>query len=132
MKRFFLAIVALFYLATSVGATFRIHYCMGEFVEWTLLNKKGENCNNCGMQKGSKASKDCCKDVQKNIKLDKHDRSAESYFEPIKLCLQPIYLSAVELSAGHIFSGTPINLLGNPPPRDRSVAIYLRHCVFLI
>jgi hypothetical protein len=43
MKKILVSILAVFYLASSVGATVHLHYCMDKFINWSLL-KGGDKC----------------------------------------------------------------------------------------
>src|SRR5262245_2203831 len=72
MKKFITLILALFYLTTSFGATINMHYCMGEFIEISIGNKKSSHCNGCGMAKDDSKEKDCCKSEHKQLKHEKH------------------------------------------------------------
>lgn len=72
VKQFIVIIISLLHLAAVSGATVRMHYCMGEFVDAKLLSHteeeedKGHSCPKCGMNQNS--DNDCCKDTHKFIK----------------------------------------------------------------
>ena len=132
MKRFFIAVLALFYLITSGGATLRIHYCMGEFVEWSLLDKKDEHCVNCGMERRTKESKDCCKDENKKIEVDKHQRTVDDNSTLTNISFLLIPIPTRDINPVRLFSIIRQNILTTSPPGSKSVAIYLWHCDFRI
>jgi len=70
MKRFLATILTVLYLATSVSATVRLHYCMGKLRSASLVRSNNVACNICKV-KSSEHS--CCKDVYKVIKaVDTH------------------------------------------------------------
>jgi len=133
MKRVVTAILAVFYLSTSTGATIHLHYCMGKLVNWGLWHSNNKTCGKCGMDKSyKKAQKDgCCKDEFKRIKNEKDQKLTETDFNLIKATSSASLISQVELPAITISTITERNPVSNAPPRNQ-VAIYLRNCVFLI
>ena len=72
MKKILVSIFAVFYLASSVGATVHLHYCMDKFIDWSLL-KGGDKCDKCGMEKDG----GCCKDENKFVKNNVDQKVAE-------------------------------------------------------
>ena len=79
MKRFCLAILAILYLTTSMGATIHLHYCMGELVECSLWNKNSSKCSKCGMEKNPESTDNgCCKDEHRHIKIEKDQKLSEN------------------------------------------------------
>src|SRR6185295_20228695 len=72
MKKILVSILAVFYLATSVGATVHLHYCMDKFINWSLL-KGGDKCSKWGMEKDG----GCCKDENKFVKNNIDQKVAE-------------------------------------------------------
>ena len=70
MKRFIAFILAVLYLSISVGATIRLHYCMGELVNTTIFGGDSKTCPTCGMEEHSEKS-NCCKNIKITIKSDK-------------------------------------------------------------
>src|SRR6187455_1672217 len=73
MKRIVVSILGVFYLASSVGATVHLHYCMDKLINWSLL-KGGDKCNKCGMEKDG----GCCKDENKFVRNNVDQKVAES------------------------------------------------------
>ena len=57
----------LIYGSATMGATVHLHYCMNEFVGWSLLQGKVDKCGKCGMSEKDKEG--CCKDEHKHFKL---------------------------------------------------------------
>src|SRR5882724_8707940 len=90
MKKFLVTILALVYLTSSVGATLHLHYCMDKLVAWGLGHEKSDkkSCPNCRMSQSTtdkhcvKESKGCCKDTQKQVKLENDQKLTEvsNYF----------------------------------------------------
>ena len=122
--------VALLYFNSSIGATIDLHYCMGEFVSFSLFGKQSDKCGKCGMENHSE-NLNCCKSVRLSVdSYDQHLPGQIAHLLPVNLCLdQPCSYSFIE---------PPIPLINlinreiaDPPPfPERSV--YLRNCSFLI
>lgn len=68
MKRFFSTILAVLYLAFSAGATMHLHYCMGEFVDISLVDTNSGACGKCGMESHD-LNNECCRDIPVTIKI---------------------------------------------------------------
>src|SRR6218665_906698 len=75
MKKFFLTLMAFFYLAVASGAGVNLHYCMGELVDWSLTDSEKHACDFCGMEKTKSTEKSCCKDVQHQAKVDQAQKA---------------------------------------------------------
>jgi hypothetical protein len=80
VKKISCIILLLFYLIYVTGVTVHQHYCMGEWVSFSLYHKADKECGKCGMKKHTEESKDCCKDISIVAKSDKpHPYSQVSY-----------------------------------------------------
>src|SRR5215207_6488586 len=129
MKKFFVAILAVLYLGTSVGATVHLHYCMGKLVNWSLWQSSTSKCSKCGMEKNHTSSDNgCCKDEQKHIKNSKDQKLTETAFN-IYATSVVLPISNSDLFLIKIPSVTEKNPISHAPPR-RQVAIYIRNRVF--
>jgi hypothetical protein len=49
MKKTAVILLLLIYGSATMGATVHMHYCMNEFVSWSLLHSKDDICGRCGM-----------------------------------------------------------------------------------
>ena len=126
MKRILVSILAVFYLASSVGATVHLHYCMDEFIAWSLLKSDGDKCDKCGMaEKGG-----CCKDENKFVKNTTDQKVADSAIQLMKI-------AAVARPAA--FNYAPENYFtsliqeysrSNAAPQNNDVGIYILNSVF--
>src|SRR6187431_609083 len=97
MKKILVSILAVFYLASSVGATVHLHYCMDKIIGWSLLNSSGDKCNKCGMEKDG----GCCKDENKFVRNNVDQKVAESAIQ--------LQAAAVAMPAAFIYtSGYPL------------------------
>lgn len=71
MKRFFAAILTILYLSSTFGATIDLHYCMGEFVSFSLSGEQTGKCGRCGMETHGQDT-GCCKNVR--IAIESNDQ----------------------------------------------------------
>jgi hypothetical protein len=132
MKKFLTVILALAYMATSTGAAFQMHYCMGKLVDWDLGHKTSKTCGNCGMAKSGEKDNGCCKDEQKFVKNNTDQKTVETAFQLVQLIAVALPVSFVEISANDFPSVIEENPVNHAPPPGCGIAVYLRNCVFLI
>ena len=127
MKKFLVTILALVYLISSAGATMHLHYCMDKLVSWSLSERPGNLCENCGME----ANGGCCKDEQHFIKNNTDQKTAESD-------IQLLQISAIAtptpfiITSGLYFSQEAKHTTSYSPPDNSGVDILIRNCVFRI
>jgi hypothetical protein len=62
MKKVITFLVLVFYLNSTIGATFHFHYCMGKLITISLKDLGKEKCQKCGMDDTN--NQDCCKNVK--------------------------------------------------------------------
>ena len=124
-------ILAVFYLSFSVGATFHQHYCMGELVGTSLSSMQDDECEKCGMDKHTEASKGCCRDVSITVKSnDSHTFSQAAYDVSSPLIVLP---PVAFVSAGIIFRETSTeNFYRAHSPPLLSEPLFLRYGNFRI
>ena len=125
MKKILVSILAVFYLASSVGATVHLHYCMDKFINWSLL-KGGDKCNKCGMEKDG----GCCKDENKFVKNNSDQIVAEYSFQLIQMAAVASPAAFIHTTEYYVTSTTQENLFDHAPPRSNSVEIYILNSVF--
>lgn len=124
MKKFTIAILAIFYLTVSSGIAMSIHYCMANVVSVSLMHTEDED-GGCGMEKG------CCKDEFKIVKLnDSH-----------KLISNDIKIFTPELILNNSKTNLDTRLLANlnssefknhSPPQSSGFSLNILYCVFRI
>ena len=129
MKKFFVAILAILYLSTSIGATIHLHYCMGKLVEWGLWDKNGSICSNCGMEREPGSNNKCCKDESKRIKIDKDQKLSES-----RIHLNEIITGTTLIDFPNYSTSFPLFSPGrlakiNGPPLCRNTSLNIFNCV---
>ena len=70
MKKIYIGILAILYLAVSSGIALELHYCMGDRAGVELYGSLSETCGKCGM---TEKDTGCCHDDYKFYKLsDSH------------------------------------------------------------
>ena len=132
MKKLIIAILALFYISTSTGATLHMHYCMGKLADWGLGHNNSKTCGECGMEKSEEKDNGCCKDEYKFIKNDTDQKTAEVGQQMLQMLAVALPVSVTEIPSNDFHSVTEENPISHAPPRSCSIAVYIRNCVFLI
>jgi hypothetical protein len=127
VKKILVSILAVFYLASSVGATVHLHYCMDKIIDWSLL-KNGDKCNKCGMEKDG----GCCKDENKFVKNNVDQKVAESAVQLIEITAIATPVGLVYSSEHYLSSFIQEYPISNAPPRSNGVGIYILNSVFRI
>ena len=125
MKKILVSILAFFYLASSVGATVHLHYCMDKFINWSLL-KGGDKCSKCGMEKDG----GCCKDENKFVKNNIDQKVAEPVLQLVKITSVDAPNAFIYTSEHYLPSLIREFLISKAPPRSNGVGIYLLNSVF--
>ena len=138
MKKLLAFILTLIYLSTSIGATVHLHYCMGRLMSWGFTDHNNANCQFCKLPKENKDKHckafnyGCCKDVHKQIKIGKDQKSAGFAFHFLKTSLATPLISHTDLPGTYISSTTIEYPAINAPPGINKVPVFIRNCVFLI
>ena len=132
MKKVFFVILTLLYISASIGVTLRAHYCMGMLAEGELSHYKSATCDRCGSEKINKEDNSCCRNEYKIIKNNLDQNIPESTLQLTHLIAVDLPPSFVELSFNKWTSKTEVNRINHSPPPGRSIAVYIRNCVFLI
>ena len=120
----------LIYGCATMGATIHLHYCMNDFVGWSLWHDKDNECGKCGMKEDEK-KKGCCKDEHKQVKLKtEHQKSATAQyiqFLDVPALIAPVVDFSFKVSA--VSLTFPVS---NAPPKIPKERLYILNCVFLI
>ena len=133
MKKFIVAILAILYLSTSTGATIHFHYCMGELAGWELTHDDSEHCGKCGLEKEGTNNVGFCKVEKKFVKNDSLHKATNSVCKQFELSAYTTTSSLIDLTDVNCFSPTTENVFNHDPPsQNEGIAIYIRHCSFLI
>ncbi|WP_143774323.1 HYC_CC_PP family protein [Niastella vici] len=140
MKRFLVAILALVYLVSSIGANTYRHYCMDRLVAWGLGHGKDKSnaCPYCGMVKAGKGEhcinqvNGCCHDEHQQFKIGQDQKTVDAGFKLPKPILPVTAYSPFTLSAFFIHSPVLAYPTTHGPPSTGKVSLFVRNCVFRI
>lgn len=128
MKKILVSILAVYYLASSVGTTVHLHYCMDKLIDWSLLKKEGDECDKCGMEKDG----GCCKDENKFVKNNVDQKVTEPAAQFIWIAAVATPVGLIYPSEHHFSSLIQEYPICHAPPRSNGVGIYLLNRVFRI
>ncbi len=125
MKRFFVTILSILYLASALGATVDVHYCMGKSVGANFVHKEDDKCRKCGMHKSK--SKGCCEDRQETLKTSDHQAANLSFnITPAAVAILPVSTWVSKPDLRVLTFRTSRSVLVNAPPNTwRTRPIYL-------
>ena len=129
MKKTLVSILAVFYLASSVGATVHLHYCMDKIIGWSLLNSCGDKCDKCG-KCGMEKDGGCCKDENKFVKNNIDQKVAEPVLQLVKISAVDTPGAFIYISEHYLSSLIREFPVSKTPPRSNGVGIYILHSVF--
>ena len=73
MKKIYIGILALVYMAVSSGIAVELHYCMGDMAGMELYGSSSDKCGKCGMTE-KKAG--CCHDEFSFYKISDSHKTA--------------------------------------------------------
>ena len=128
MKRIIVFILSIVYVASSVGATVHLHYCMDKFVTSSLTDKEGDECDNCGMKKDD----GCCRDEHKFIKNTTDQKTKESAIQLIQIVSTALSVDFADNTQYYTFSLTEKYPICHAPPLFRDSGLNILNCVFRI
>ena len=132
MRKFFISILALVYITSSIGATIHLHYCMGELANWDIGQNISKTCAKCGMEKTDNENNGCCKDEKKFIKIITDQKIDETVFQLMHCFYALLRIDFIELPSINFPFVIIANNSGHASLPGNSVAVYIRNCVFLI
>ena len=129
MKKVAVTILILLYSTTSIGATVRMHFCMGELILWTVNTKeKDDKCSKCDM----KCEKGCCEEKSQVVKIDNDQKLAKAFFEFSKTNFH-VAPTLYQQWQATIISFTVTDFpKANAPPDKGKVPLFVRNSAFLI
>ncbi len=130
MKKIVVILLMLIYGAASVGATVHFHYCMNEYVGWSLLNDNDDQCGKCGMDEEGKDS--CCKDEHKHFKLKTDHQKAGQSLQHINFLSAAIAIKNFSLNLNVAFKTADDHSYFYPPPDIGTTRLHLQNCIFRI
>lgn len=132
MKRTLLTILAIFYLGISTGASMHFHYCMNELVSWGLEKQSSKECEFCGMSKADSKKNSCCKDVEKQGKVDSTQKVSPLIYKFNQLAIALIQPPLYHNYQAEIPLKIVREALSNAPPDEQPIPVYIKNCTYRI
>lgn len=130
VKKIAAILLVLVYVSATVGATVHLHYCMNEFVGWTLYDDRSDKCGKCGME--GKNEEGCCKDEHRHFKLkaDHQNTKGVPFLSSLVTPAVVVPVSDFTCLSSIVFSKEYSNY--HPPPDIQKEDLYIFYCFFLI
>jgi len=75
MKKIYIGILAVVYMAVSSGIAVQLHYCMGDRAGMELFGSSTDTCGKCGM---TEKDTGCCHDEFKFYKINDSHKTASN------------------------------------------------------
>lgn len=134
MKKLFVLILSILYLGSSVGATINLHFCMNKLVSWGISHVEhggSSTCDFCGMMKDGETDNGCCKDEQRQVKLDIAHNVVQTFQldHLISPAVIPVYF---ELQVANLSLPSQESPISYAPVRSWDKNLYKRICVYRI
>lgn len=126
MKRLLTLFLLTIYLPfNGAGTTLYVHYCMGEFVNFSLSKIKDTACSRCGMDQHSEASS-CCAEVPVTAKISDVHQGAEATPPVVdRSWKQVLTLMVVTAQPLVTYNGVYPALIFHPPPSILSWPLFI-------
>ncbi len=126
MKKIYISILAVLYLAVSSGIALEIHYCMGKEAGMELYGSSSDKCGKCGM---TEKETGCCHDDFKFYKLsDTHKTVSNNIdFTP------PVFnvVSHQNIYDWQLPDNSAVTAISNhSPPDDTEPPACIMNCIF--
>ncbi len=132
MKRFLVTIIAVLYMASAMGATVHLHYCMGELVGAGFVHKERHKCPKCGMITTT-GENGCCKDEHKTLKTSEHQLAKNTQeVKSLPAVLPVVFAGGYAPAFKTDNQERKISLFYSPPLNWRHWPIYILNCNFRI
>ena len=113
-----------------MGATVHLHYCMDEFVGWSLIENNDGKCGKCGMTE--KGKQGCCKDEQQHFKL-KADHQKTIVEQSVNPVIAPaLFAHVINFIFQPALNSTENYPTSHAPPDIYKERLHVLHCIFLI
>jgi hypothetical protein len=130
VKKAAVILLLLIYGSATMGATVHLHYCMNEFVGWSLLHSKDDTCGKCGMEEKDKEG--CCKDEHKHFKLKADQQKAAVAAFITNIIAPAVITPTTDFDFQAFLKVTESYSPCHAPPDIGDTKLHVLHCVFLI
>lgn len=128
MKKIYIGILAIVYMAVSSGIAVQLHYCMGDKAGMDFYGSGSDKCGRCGMEEKDTG---CCHDEFKFYKISDSHKTVSNAID-----LTAASVAIVQVF--HLFNwempdNTALTAVNNhSPPDDTEPSICIMNCVFRI
>lgn len=126
MKKIYIGILALVYMAVSSGIALELHYCMGKMAGMELYGSSGETCGKCGM---TEKDTGCCHDDFQFYKLSDSHKTVSNNIDftaSSKLLVSHYRVPDWQLPV----SAALVTEVNHPPPDITAPSASILNCVF--
>ncbi|MBK7557133.1 MAG: hypothetical protein IPO42_12270 [Chitinophagaceae bacterium] len=128
MKKIYIGILALVYMAVSSGIALELHYCMGDKAGMEFFGSSSDTCGRCGM---TEKDTGCCHDEYKFYKISDSHKTVSNDIE--------LSASSFAVVSEHFFynwqmpDNTALTAVNNYTPPDYTApSSCIMNCVFRI
>ncbi|MEO7305992.1 MAG: hypothetical protein ABIR78_08000 [Ferruginibacter sp.] len=126
MKKIYIGILALVYMAVSSGIALELHYCMGKKAGVDLYGTASEKCGKCGM---TEKDTGCCHDEFKFYKLSDSHKTVSNDIDLTASTIAVVKdYSLFNWQMTDQTAGTAVN--NNSPPGYTEPSACIMNCVF--
>lgn len=126
MKKIYIGILALVYMAVSSGIALELHYCMGKKAGVDLYGTVSEKCGKCGM---TEKDTGCCHDEFKFYKLSDSHKTVSNDIDLTASTIAVVKdYSLFNWQMTDQTAGTAVN--NNSPPGYTEPSACIMNCVF--
>ena len=128
MKKIYLGILAVLYMAISSGVAMELHYCMGKKAGMDLYGSANDKCGKCGMKEKKTG---CCHEEYKFYKLNDFHKTVvnEINFSTNQTAVLNNHIIYDWQAPENFVLITPKN---NAPPDYAAPSACILNCVFRI
>lgn len=128
MKKVYIGILAIVYMAVSSGIAVELHYCMGDKAGMDFYGSASDKCGKCGM---AEKKTGCCHDEFKFYKISDSHKTVSNNIDlttPFVAIVNEFYLFNWQMPGN-----TTVAVVNNhSPPDDTGPSLCIKNCVFRI
>ena len=128
MKKVYIGILAIVYMAVSSGIAVELHYCMGSKAGMELYGSANEKCGKCGM---TEKKTGCCHDEFKFYKINDSHKTASndiSFTAPQFAVINDYSIYNWQMPLSSVFA----TVNNHSPPDYTKPDVCIMNCVFRI
>jgi hypothetical protein len=128
MKKIYIGVLAIIYMAVSSGIAVELHYCMGSKAGIDFFGATNEKCGKCGM---TEKNTGCCHDEFKFYKLNDSHKTASNdlvFTAPVFAVINEYNIYNWQMPLINI--SAPVN--NHSPPDYTKHDVCIMNCVFRI